>query len=102
MSKDENIVCLNLGGLYNALQKDAHASSVGIEYGLIRKDGYYYDFFSWWSNLRLCCDGEECKVLEQTDEYVKLIDVDNIDDEDLEGIDTAFKLTIDEFKIATL
>lgn len=63
---------------------------------------YYYDLYRELnSGLMLCCDGEQCKVLEQTEEYVRLIDVENIDNEDLEGIDTTFRLSSDEYKITT-
>lgn len=102
ISDYEETVCISLNQLYNSLEEkqDSFSSYVETKYGLIRKDDDYYDFFSGWSNLRLCCDGEQCKVLERTTDYVKLIDVENIDNEELEGIDTTFKLSVEEFNIA--
>lgn len=102
ISDYEETVCISLNQLYNSLEEkqDSFSSYVETKYGLIRKNDDYYDFFSGWSNLRLCCDGEQCKVLERTTDYVKLIDVENIDNEELEGIDTTFKLSITEFNTA--
>lgn len=106
---EEEIVCVSLKALY----KDTFAGMAGEELAhtslmhVIRRepspDGNdYYDLYrNTDSSLRLCCDGEQCKVLERTKDYVKLIDVENIDDESLDGIDTTFRLTLQEFDIAT-
>lgn len=99
----EEIICINLQAIYNTLEehKDCFSKYVDTEYGIIRKQDDYYDFFSGTSNLRLCCDGEQCKILERTKEYVKLICVDNIDNDELKDVDTTFKLSLEEFNTAT-
>lgn len=62
----------------------------------------YYDLYrNCDSGLRLCCDGEQCVVTERTGEYINLVSVDNLDNEELCGIDTIFSLAPEEFEIAT-
>ena len=106
--KDE-IVCLCLKTLFQTLFTGMSSDDevyTRFSHCLRREpntvDGdYYYDLYKTkTSGYRLCCDGEQCKVLEQTESYVKLIDVENIDNEELDGIDTTFKLSIDEYNIA--
>ena len=108
----EEIVCLDLQTLfetlYTSMSKDnevftVFSHSIRREPNFIDKGyDYYYDLYkNGNSNLRLCCDGEQCKVLERKDGYVRLIDVENIDNEELDGIDTIFRLTEEEFNIAT-
>ena len=105
--KDE-IVCVNLDELFkhrSKYQKNGKVVQTVYDH-VIRKETHgndcYFDLYKEMnSGLRLCCDGEQCKILEQTDVYVKLIDVENIDNEDLEGIDTTFMLSTEEFGIAT-
>ncbi|MBP5359543.1 MAG: hypothetical protein J6Y69_10250 [Treponema sp.] len=106
--ENEEIECLDLGALFTYLGRyQSNGSVVQTCYDhVIRREpygnDYYYDLYRTVnSNMRLCCDGEQVKVLERTDQYVKLIDVENIDDEDLEEIDTTFKLETNEFNIAT-
>lgn len=105
----EEIVCICTQALFIYLD-DNFGDYVFTKYNhCIRKEENpvdencnYYDIYkNMDSGLRLCCDGEQCKVLEKTSDYVKLIDVENIDNPELSGIDTTFKLAIDEFKIAT-
>lgn len=97
---NDDIVCLSLYELCKTLPNDG--KEYYTFYGhTIYKDGDYYDLYKTSpGSYRLCCDGEQCKVLERTDRYVKLIDVENIDVDELEGIDTTFKLSIEEFEIA--
>lgn len=102
---EEEIVCICLKALFDYLYtgKEETVYLLGL---YIRRepssDGdFYYDLYKDGSDLRLCCDGEQCKVLERTADYVKLIDVENIDNEDLEGIDTTFMLSLKAFGIAT-
>ena len=117
MKENEEIECLDLNALYNALlarivkgdmTEDDYGYHVYTHFGhAIRRepapDGS--DYFDLYKNagscLKFCCDGEECKVLEKTDEYVKLIDIENIDNEELDEIDTTFRLSLEEFRIAT-
>ena len=111
---EEEIVCLSLKSLYDFCRAkakttmcDAYSDYAECEHCIIRDNsavdgGEYYALYSdRYGDLKLCCDGEQCKVLERTDEYVKLIDVENIDNDELDGIDTTFKLTLEEFDIAT-
>lgn len=104
-SKEET-ECLNLGFLFEQLEhdRDGYAET---EFGFTLRreaaeDGeFYYDLLGGETGgLRLCCDGEQCTVLEKTDEWVKLIDVENIGNEDLKGYDTSFKLSLKEFEAA--
>ena len=106
----EELVCVDLNALYGWAVKskarmcDVYSDYAECEHCIIRNkiDTEYFDLYSdKYSGLRLCCDGEQCKVLERTADYVKLIDVENIDNEELRGIDTTFKLSIAEFNIAT-
>lgn len=112
----EEIVCLDLNSLYHHTLKQVMFNGEtedDFDYVMtgaghcIRKEGNpdgspYFDLCrDDYSYLKLCCDGEECKVLERTDEYVTLIDVENIDNDELEGIDTTFRLSVKEFSIAT-
>ena len=103
---EEKIVCLNLQKLYEHYinkEGDMFSDYVCGSNFIIRKQEDYFDLFkNSYSGLRLCCDGEECKVLEETETEVKLISANNIDDEDLEGIDTTFVLSKEEYKIATI
>lgn len=106
---EEEIVCLDLQTLFECLYtgmcKDNEVYTRYSHY--IRREpspdgNNYYDLYKdGYSSLKLCCDGEQCKVLERTADYVKLIDVENIDNEELEGIDTSFKLSVTAFEIAT-
>lgn len=108
---EEEIVCVDLQTLFKHYEKtkglsnDMYSDFVWLDSGsfIIRKnDDDYHDLYSSISgSLKLCCDGEQCKVLERTADYVKLIDVENIDNEELEDIDTTFKLSTAEFNIAT-
>lgn len=107
---EEEIVSVSLQALFQSLCKSlCDDDATYTRYGhCIRREpctvdsSCYYDLYrSSDSAYRLCCDGEQCKVLERTADYVKLIDVENIDNEELEGIDTTFRLSIKEFGIAT-
>lgn len=110
-NEKEETVCLDLMALYDHTEKKKgshpdsysdNAVEVDLGFNVIRKDGDYYDLFrNKNSSVMLCCDGEQCKVLKRTDEYVTLIDVENIDNDELEEIDTTFTLSVEEFKIAT-
>ena len=106
----EVYVCLNLQELYQWLYKgpsDYFAVCTKYSYEIRREENNadpedvcndYFDLYKYDSNLRLCCDGEQCKILEQTEEYIRLIDVENIDNEELKGIDTSFKLSLLEYE----
>lgn len=102
----EESECLDLGALFDSLESDNGNAGTAFGYTLRRDaapDGqFYYDLLGGSTGgLRLCCDGEECAVLERGDGWVKLIDHENIGDPDLEGLDTTFKLSEAEFNIAT-
>ena len=111
--KEEEIVCIDLAVLFNYLNNWGSEDYVYTDFNhFIRREKNvsnkgcdYLDYYDLYktdvSSLRLCCDGEQCKVLNKTDKYVELIDVENIDNEELEGIDTTFKLSIDEYNVAT-
>lgn len=103
----DKIVCLDLQALFlhysSEIDEDGFSDYVYGSHFIIRRQEEYYDLFrDSYSGLRLCCDGEECKILEETETEVKLISANNIDDEDLEGIDTTFVLSREEYKIATI
>ena len=102
-------VCVDLGAVYGHYWKEAHVDDFHDEVDLyfcddikrsFQDDTTYYDIKR--GDLLLCCDGEECMILEETDSYVILVSVQNIGNYDeLKGIDTSFKLSIGEFKTAT-
>ncbi len=104
--KQEESECLDLGALYDSLESDN--GNAETAYGLLLRrnaesDGQlYYDLFgSRFEGRLLCCDGEECFVKERGDGWVRLISEANVGDPDLEGVDATFKLSEEEFNIAT-
>ena len=106
---NEDIVCVSLKALWDFLwneERDEYERQTYFCFTLRREDNpldddYYYDLYgSSYCGLRLCCDGEQCKIVNKTDSYIELIDIENIDNEELEGIDTTFKLSIAEFNAA--
>lgn len=102
---EKEFECLDLGALFDSLESDNGNAETAFGYTLRRDaapDGqFYYDLLGGSTGgLRLCCDGEECAVLERGDGWVKLVDEANIGDTDLEGLDTTFKLSEAEFNIA--
>lgn len=103
--KPGDTVCISLLALFNELNRRYRFDSdtYATTYHSIRKEDDYYDLYKsdTGTGYRLCCDGEQCEILEITSHYVKLIDVENIGNEELEGIDTSFRLTLAEYNIAT-
>ena len=108
---NENIVCLDLMALYEHCKENKNVRAVSNPEATLAECKYciilneagteYYDLYrNENESVRLCCDGEQCKVLEHTEEYVRLVDVEDLDNEELEGIDTSFRLSIKEFEIA--
>lgn len=103
---EKEFECLDLGALFDSLESDNGNAETAFGYTLRRDaapDGqFYYDLLGGSTGgLRLCCDGEECAVLERGDGWVKLVDEANIGDSDLDGLNTTFKLSEEEFNIAT-
>ena len=108
---EKEFVCLCLYALFESLHGDGDGDSVTTEYGYeIRRESapdgnFYYDLLSS-SGLRLCCDGEECIVIDRTENYISLIDVLNFEDEEVEeleeaGINPVFRMSEKEFATAT-
>ena len=103
--EEKECCCLDLNNLYQFLHGESDAMT---EFGYeVRRepapDGSdYYDLMGS-NGLRLCCDGEQCIIIDRTAEYVSLIDVENFENEELEdaGIDTVFHLSEKEFNTAT-
>ena len=107
----EKLVCLSFKALYEYCYKNKKICTVfnsvtaaECDYGIIiNEDGLEYcDFYKNedGSLILCCCDGEQCKVLERTDKYVRLVYVEDLDNQKLEDIDESFKLSINEFDIA--
>ena len=109
----DETVCIDLESLYEYQRAKAEGTScdvysdyVDCAYGIIWNEGDYYDFYgSRTGDARLCCDGEQCKVVERLkwggQKCVNLVSVDNLDNEELEGTETVFTLTEEEFGVAT-
>lgn len=103
---EKEFECLDLGALFDSLESENGNAETAFGYTLRRDaapDGqFYYDLLEGRTGgLRLCCDGEQCAVLERGDGWVKLVDEANVGDSNLDGLDTTFKLSEAEFNIAT-
>lgn len=86
--KTEVTICLE--ELFNKLTDNLSYDIVETEYGIIeRSDGYYYDF-KMGDDIP-CMDGETCEVINETNDYIELQEIDE---------KIPFKLSRKEFEIA--
>ena len=95
MENKKVTVCLEV--LFNRLTgHDTEEEYVSTEYGYIQKetdeDKEWFDFKNDDGNTP-CMDGETCEVIEETELYVALQEVDE---------QVPFKLSREEFEIATV
>lgn len=78
--------CISVEALNNKLGED-------LSFCKIKAEGNYYDLLTVESGI-VCMDGEECEILSSNDEVVEL---SNSNGEQT----TTFKLTKEEYKVAT-
>ena len=94
MNNKKVTICLEV--LFNKLTgHDTEEDYVPTEYGYIQKET---DEDKEWFDLKTddgtpCMDGETCKVLEETDQYILLQEIDE---------QIPFKLSREEFEIAAV
>ena len=84
-------VCISVKTLYNEIGEQ-------LTHGTIQKSGEegneYYDFYNNNQDIIACMDGEEVYIVYQDDKTVELLNKNG-------EIDMNFKLTREEFEVAT-
>jgi len=81
-------ICISVKALYDKYGEKLSYCNISTE------DDGYYDLQTEFSGT-VCMDGENCEVIEENDDVVKLLNKDG-------EINTTFTLTLEEFYIATL
>lgn len=97
--------CLDLAALFNAKVNPKYEKDYAeCQYGSINRtrnsaweDNFYYDFGTT-DMPRLCCDGEQCKVIKIENNVVTLVSDGNSYEDNVK--DYYFKLSAEEAEIA--
>ena len=95
MIGEKTTVTICLQALFEKLTHDKEEEYVSLQYdGMIEKvvedDREYYDLKT--NSGTPCMDGETCQILEETEDYILLQEIDEF---------IPFKLSVEEFKKAT-